>query len=612
MRRKLKKSWEYFMIILKTLKWSNCFSYGRDNHLDLQSNIIVQLVGENGAGKSTIPLLLEEALFNKNSKGVKKVDIVNRNSPAEGYQIILDFEVDGREYSISVNRKSSIKVVLLCDGEDISSHTATNTFKTVEEVLGLDFKTFSQLVYQSTTSSLQFLTATDTNRKKFLIELLNLDNYLELFDNFKDAHKGAAADVAATKGSIDTIKSWIANNPITSTTKKELLELPESPEEFISARALIQAKLDNIKDINNKINVNNQYKSQLSEISTEDLTKETEEPEGIADLRAEFATLKNLTAQAMAAIQKMDKLGANCPTCLQDIDEKKVLELKSEQTTIIKSNNQKSKEIQTEVARKKVQLKEHEEHKKIIQNFEKFSSLIDTKLPQTTEDKTELDRKITDLNEKISEKENEIRDISNENTSITKFNTELDYLISQVKEFKLKLLSEESSLRKNNDVYANLEVLKKAFSTNGLVAYKIENLVKDLEDLVNQYLAELSDGRFGLQFAISNDKLNVIISDEGKDIDILALSSGELARVNTSTLLAIRRLMSTLSKSRINALFLDEVIGVLDDEGREKLIEILLKEHELNTFLVSHGWSHPLLSKANVIKTENMSRIEWQ
>lgn len=600
------------MIILKTLKWSNCFSYGRDNQLDLQSNIIVQLVGENGAGKSTIPLLLEEALFNKNSKGVKKVDIVNRNHPTDGYQIILDFEVDGREYSISINRKSSIKVVLLCDGEDISSHTATNTFKTVEEVLGLDFKTFSQLVYQSTTSSLQFLTATDTNRKKFLIELLNLDNYLQLFDNFKEAHKGAAADVAASKGSIDTIKSWISNNPITSTTKKELLKLPESPEELISERALVQAKLDNIKDINNKINVNNQYRSQLGEISPEELTKETSEPEGIADLRTEFATLKNLTAQAMAVIQKMDKLGANCPTCLQDINEKKVLELKAEQTLIIKENNQKSKEIQTEVAEKKVQLREHEEHQKIIQKFEKFSSLIDTKLPQTTEDKTELDRKITSLNEKISEKENEIRDISNENTAITKFNTELDYLISQVKEFKLKLLSEESSLKKNNDVYANLEVLKKAFSTNGLVAYKIENLVKDLEDLVNQYLAELSDGRFGLQFAISNDKLNVIISDEGNDIDILALSSGELARVNTSTLLAIRRLMSTLSKSRINALFLDEVIGVLDDEGREKLIEILLKEHELNTFLVSHGWSHPLLSKANVIKTENMSRIEWQ
>jgi DNA repair exonuclease SbcCD ATPase subunit len=142
------------------------------------------------------------------------------------------------------------------------------------------------------------------------------------------------------------------------------------------------------------------------------------------------------------------------------------------------------------------------------------------------------------------------------------------------------------------------------------VAYKIENLVKDLEDLVNQYLSELSDGRFGLEFVVSNDKLNVVISDEGRDIDILALSSGELARVNTSTLLAIRKLMSTLSKSRINVLFLDEVIGVLDDEGREKLIEVLLKERSLNTFLVSHGWSHPLLTKINVVKQNKTSRLE--
>jgi len=64
------------MIILKTLTWSNCFSYGENNALDLETHLITQLVGTNGAGKSSIPLILEEALFNKNSKGVKK----SRNS----------------------------------------------------------------------------------------------------------------------------------------------------------------------------------------------------------------------------------------------------------------------------------------------------------------------------------------------------------------------------------------------------------------------------------------------------------------------------------------------------------------------------------------------------
>ena len=600
------------MIILKKLKWSNCFSYGENNELDLEKDLIVQLVGTNGTGKSSIPLLIEEALFNKNSKGIKKVDIVNRNNNENGYSISLDFEVDDRVYNITVERKASIKVVLTCDGEDISSHTATNTFKSIQNVVGMDFKTFSQLVYQSTTSSLQFLTATDTNRKKFLIELLNLDNYLTLFDNFKSAHKEASNEVSEIRGSIDTINSWISTNPVKSNTKKDLIEVPEAPEEAISKRALVQEKLANILDINNKININNQYKSQLSELSATELTNEVVMPEGISELNEEFTSLKTIIDQANTVLRKIEKLGDSCPTCLQEIDSDKTEELLSEQKSVVSVSTKRKNEVQNLVINLKKQLQVYKNHQSEIEKFEKLSNLVDNKLPSKTEDKLELEEEINKFTVEISKKQSEIRDISSQNNEITKFNTELDYLVKQVKEFKLKLLSEGAKLKKTNDVFANLEVLKKAFSTNGLVAYKIENLVKDLEDLVNQYLGELSDGRFGLEFVVTNDKLNVVISDEGRDIDILALSSGELARVNTSTLLAIRKLMSTLSKSKINVLFLDEVIGVLDDEGREKLIEVLLKEHDLNTFLVSHGWSHPLLSKVNVIKEKKISRLEWQ
>ena len=155
----------------------------------------------------------------------------------------------------------------------------------------------------------------------------------------------------------------------------------------------------------------------------------------------------------------------------------------------------------------------------------------------------------------------------------------------------------------------NLEVLKKSFSTNGLLAYKIENLVKELEELTNYYLAELSDGRFTLEFIVTNDKLNVQVTDNENIVDILALSSGELARVNTATLIAIRKLMSSISKSRINILFLDEVINVLDEAGREKLVEVLLQEN-LNTYVVSHGWTHPLLEKIEVVKHNNVSALE--
>ena len=101
------------------------------------------------------------------------------------YTIWLLFEKDGNEYLSDIKRSGSIKIKLTKNGEDISSHTATNTYKTIQEIIGIDFKTFSQLVYQNTNASLQFLTATDTNRKKFLIDLLHLDDYVNLFEVFK-------------------------------------------------------------------------------------------------------------------------------------------------------------------------------------------------------------------------------------------------------------------------------------------------------------------------------------------------------------------------------------------------------------------------------------------
>jgi DNA repair exonuclease SbcCD ATPase subunit len=76
-----------------------------------------------------------------------------------------------------------------------------------------------------------------------------------------------------------------------------------------------------------------------------------------------------------------------------------------------------------------------------------------------------------------------------------------------------------------------------------------------------------------------------------------------------ATLLAIRSLLSNLTTTKINFLMLDEVVNTLDEVGREKLAEILLKEN-LNTFIVSHGWEHPLIDKLYIRKKHHISRIE--
>ena len=243
-------------------------------------------------------------------------------------------------------------------------------------------------------------------------------------------------------------------------------------------------------------------------------------------------------------------------------------------------------------------------------DWEDLYRSIDRTLPMASLDKRELEERLARVRADLVSVQESVAKTASENERRTKQNTRIQVIQEQTDSFIEQLEEAQESLNKVESVYSNLEVLKKAFSTNGLIAYKIENLVKELEELVNTYLGELSDGRFTLEFVVSNDKLNVQITDNGNIVDILALSSGELARVNTATLIAIRKLMSSISKSRINILFLDEVINVLDETGREKLVEVLLGEENLNTYVVSHGWTHPLLEKIEVVKQENVSALE--
>lgn len=598
------------MITLKRLEWSNCFSYGPDNVLDLTSDTVTQILGLNGMGKSSIPLIIEEVIFNKNSKGIKKTDIPNRYLN-KGYMMKLYFDKDQDEYEILIDRKSTIKVRLVKNGADISSHTATNTFKTIEGIIGQDFKTFSQLVYQNTNTSLQFLTATDTNRKKFLIDLLQLEEYVRLFEIFKDAVKQHATSVTALQAQISTVEKWIAQNNLEDISEKPLVEVDDidlSDDERKSAQ--LSVEISNIEKTNRLISKNNQYKQLLAAINIDEINQIEAEPIKSYDAeQSELGGLQSDKSRITKYVKNLRNLGDTCPTCEQSIDADFKIQLIREEESQLETIETKIQEISESIDRIKSNNSRFKHKQDSIKEWEELFSSINRALPSDLVNKQDLVDELSDLGIRISNAKAKIKKLIAHNQEASKHNSRVNVFLEQSEKFFKELEEYTAKLNKETQVLSTLELLKKAFSTNGLVAYKIENLVKDLEELTNDYLAELSDGRFTIEFSVLSDKLNVNITDNGNTVDILALSSGELARVNTATLLAIRKLMSSISKSKINILFLDEVTNVLDEAGREKLVEVLLKE-DLNTYIVSHGWSHPLLTKLEIVKEDNISRIE--
>ena len=597
------------MITIKQLRWANAFSYGKDNKIDFVAAPLTQLVGKNGHGKSSIALILEEVLFNKNSKGIKKADILNRHIKDKSYSIELDFNRDGVDYTIKSSRGTAQTVKLFKEGVDISAHTATATYKMIEDILGFDHKSFAQIVYQSNASSLEFLTAPDTARKKFLIEILNLGKYTKAAEVFKEVSTQLTKDITAVQSQVNTVSSWLNKYEKTDLTLKETISAPELDTGLITEASALDSSINSIESTNKKISQNNTYKQLQAKIKLLPVPDKPEE--GVEGYQAEVAKLSKTVSDAESFVKKMKALRGTCPTCLSDIDEAKVSELITEKETEVEKANYASSMYTVRINNIKSQKTAWQEAQKSQEDWEKYHTLIDTELPEILLDKQALQQQFTELQNSIAATKRKIVEAEQYNKEVTAHNTKVDLVSKQLVEMNQELEVYSGKLHELSERMSILNVLTKTFSTTGLVAYKIESLVKDLEDITNRYLVDLSDGRFQIGFKISaSDKLNVVITDNGKDIEILALSGGEKARVNVATLLAIRKLMQTLSSSRINLLILDETVETLDTDGKEKLVEVLLQEEHLNTFLVSHGFSHPLLEKINVIKRNNISQIE--
>jgi DNA repair exonuclease SbcCD ATPase subunit len=605
------------MITFQTLKFSNWFSYGpTEQVVELDSNTLTQILGENGIGKSSIPLIIEEILYGKNSKGIKKQDLANRNNAADGIRGELVFIANSSRYKVVLKRKSSLSLTLFKDGKDISSHTSSGTYNSIENILGLDFKMFSQLMYQSSTSNLQFLTATDTTRKKFLINLFKLDNYTNIHEKLKSYVKETQKEVAAAKGSIVTTRKWLTNAQNSPTKTIPLINVPEQASKEETERLQeLGITLRSLAETNKKIQQNNHYIKATDGVDIMELQLvQNPDPEGdkLSTIKTELADLQAEKKVRDSQLKHHSNLGKTpkCPTCGSDIDtaEHKKHVKKMEKT--IEVLNFQIKDKQADLYTMNSLVDDYNAAQKKYKEFEDNVKHIDNSLPRQILDRNSIQAELTRLQNTVNQKNKEHQRASQRNEEIKVQNGQIEQTVQTIKQYEAELKDLEEKHAEIAKVSSSLEILKNAFSTSGLLSYKLEYLVQDLESLINNYLAEFSRGKFNLMFNINGDKLDISILRDETQIDIDTLSSGELGRVNISTLLAIRAMMSKISKTKLNILFLDEIMGVLDEEGKETLIDLLLRETELNTFIVSHEWEHPLVPKIAISRNGQYSEIE--
>ena len=595
------------MIKFGLLEWSHAFSYGANNSIDLSKEPLIQLVGKNGHGKSSIALILEEVLYNKNSKGTKKARVLNRYSGSKNYTITLSFEKDRDQYKIKTVRGSTQSVELTKNGKDISSHTSTATYKQIEEIIGYDHKTFCQIVYQSNAFSLEFLKATDTTRKKFLIDLLRLNRYTDISEDIKADVKSVDSDVKLLNMKLGSIDSWLSKYADTDLKLQSLIPVPDQPTELRQQLVHKKEQLRNLADTNNKIRINNKYIELLNEIDVKIISAPTTD---IVSLKVKEGELANKQKSLRNVIDNTGPILTKCPSCGQTVDNSHKASMLEEAKISLPLIEEKRNEVLTAIKEAEEEVKSYNISLNNITTWERYSASIDRNLSPILVEQAEIEADIRSLESSISAVNKSIDGANAHNLAVETHNARVKVVLEQLEQMQedKKVLS--AQLAQVQGRLSTLQILAKTFSPTGFIAYKIESLVKDLEKLTNKYLTDISDGRFQIQFSVSaSDKLDVLVTDNGEDVDIADLSNGELARVNISTLLAIRSLMQALSNVRSNLLILDETIENLDAFGKDKLVEVLLKEEALNTVLISHSFTHPLITKVEIVKEKRISRI---
>lgn len=594
------------MITIKNLSFSNMLSFGPNNIINFGERV-VQLEGKNGAGKSSIPTILEELFYNKNSRGLKKSTLLNRYCGGKTYSASAEFICGYDVYTISKVVTSTASVKLIKNGKDISGHTATQTYAELEKILGVDFTTFSKLVYQSMASSLDFLSATDANRKKFLVSLLGLERYGEIQEVIKAEASDQKSVLSAAQSKHDYIIKAIANyTPLAPMTK---VTVPESLEEsLVTEIANLESSKLTIDKQAQVIQANNRAKIQRKDLQAKlaALPKPQLKPDqNSATYKTRYSNQVTLANAKIAEQKRIVEAKTHCPTC------------GTAYSTDLTHKAAEVERLDREIAELKAPLEElknlYESAKALeaIQSVEKdlASVQVDDTLPEMPPTDSSLDKEIAQLRSELAAHRKAIKDATEHNSKVDIHNGKIQAQEEQFKQLQTDQVLSFDSLESAKVRNSRLQVLNDAFGSKGLVTYKIETMVKVFEGLINEYLQILSDGRFALEFIIEDAKLALKLYDNSSEIEIAQLSSGEFNRVNTATLLAVRKMMSAISKVNINLLFLDEVVSVLDKDGKDTLIEVLLREEGLNSVVVSHGYTHPLAAKVRVVKKNNLSSL---
>jgi len=568
------------MIIFKTLRWRNFLSTGNTfTQIDLDRNQSTLIVGENGAGKSTILDALSYSLYGKPFRKINKPQLINSVNNKNAL-VEVEFQIGKHHYKIVRGMKPNVFEIYQ-NGNLINQNAEMKEYQEMleKQILKLNHKSFSQIVILGSASFTPFMQLPAAHRREVIEDLLDI----QIFSTMN----------TLLKGKLLQNKEQIIEADVEVKLAQQKLESYKQ-----NLEKLKQNNAEIIEDYRNKI-----AKTQeefLSLVSQQKSTKNenTALKETIADEMKVISKLKKLDELFYKVTEKQKKIekeiafyhdNDNCPTCKQ--------------------------ELQTEFKQSKVDTRHTQ--------LDELQTALE-KLKQEKKDCYVRMDKIQEVNEIIKENESQIEDYSYrimfcENT-IRTYLDNINLIESQTQneintnEYETMLSQLNMLIDKKNKLADHKNVLDVAASLlkdSGIKTKIIRQYVPVMNKLINKYLASMD---FFVNFELNENFEEKIKSRYRDEFSYDSFSEGEKLRIDLALLFTWRAIAKLRNSASTNLLIMDEIFdSSLDNSGTEEFLKILnTLTQDTNVFIISHKGDSLYDKFHSVIKFEkhkNFSRM---
>jgi DNA repair exonuclease SbcCD ATPase subunit len=568
------------MITFKKIKWKNFLSTGQHfTEIDFQKNNTNLIIGTNGAGKSTVLDALTFVLFNKSFRKINKNQLINQTNEKDCL-VEIEFSVNSRDYLVRRGIKPNVFDIEV-NGKQLhkESDDRINQKLLEENILKVNYKSFTQIVILGSSTFVPFMQLTTANRREVIEDLLDI----RIFSTMN----------TIIKEKIRTKKDEIKSLELKKQNLKDKVEMQKSFIEELENRgnANINANKRKISDLDTEVGT---YMTENAK-TEEDIfkyTKEQEEVIGAAEKLGKLNNLKGKISQKVSTITKEHKFFSEntvCPTCTQDIDERFRLDR-------IADAQNKAKELQKG-------FQELEETMKFEQERERQFLALSKEI-------TKLNHEISQNNTRISLSQRQIRNLESEVQTITEQLKNRNTENEKLEEFRDNLQKTFDDLSDKKEEIVHYDFAYSLLKDDGVKTKIIKKYLPFINQQVNRYLQMMD---FYINFELDSEFNESIKSPIHENFSYASFSEGEKAKINLALVFAWREIARVKNSANCNILLFDEVFdGSLDGFGTDeflKIIRYVIKD--TNVFVISHKTG--LEDKFNsVIKFEKKNGFSYK